>query len=151
MTTKRLTLVDGSSNLKFELPSTAVKRFVVAGELVDDPPGELQKLLAEHEKEERVVMRQLVHEFAQRFCESHGLKIIFTDAAADRLVALALEQSRPVRDMCAEKFKDFQFGLRLIAQNTGRKEFTIDVDAVETPDKVLSDWVVASYRRSDAG
>src|SRR5207247_22570 len=133
-------------DLKFELPSTAVKRFVVIRDLVDDPPAELQKLLAEHEKEERVVMRQLVHEFAQRFCESHGLKIIFTDAAADRLVSSALEQSRPVRDLCAEKFKDFQFGLRLIAQNTGRKEFTIDADVVEAPDKVLRDWVVGSYR-----
>ena len=133
-------------DLKFELPSTTVKRFVVTGELVENPPAELQKLLAEHEKEEQVVMRQLLHEFARRFHESHGLKIWFTDAAADRLVALALEQSKPIRDLCAEKFKDFQFGLKLIAQNTGRKEFAIDADAVETPDKVLSDWVVASYR-----
>jgi len=133
-------------DLKFELPSTAVKRFVVTRELVDDPPAELEKLLAEHEKEERVVMRQLVHEFAQRFQESHGLKIVFTDAAADALVSLALEQSRPIRDLCAEKFKDFQFGLKLIAQNTGRKEFTIDADAVAAPDQVLSDWVVSSYR-----
>jgi len=133
-------------DLKFELPSTAVKRFVVARELVDNPPAELEKLLAEHEKEERVVMRQLVHEFAQRFQESHGLQIAFSAAAADRLVAQALEQSKPVRDLCAERFKDFQFGLKLIAQNTGRKEFTIDADAVEAPDKVLSEWVVASYR-----
>src|SRR5438874_5709880 len=133
-------------DLKFELPSTAVKRFVVTRELVDDPPAELQKLLAEHEKEERFVMRQLVQEFAQRFRESHGFKISFTEAAGDRLVALALEQAKPVRDMCAEKFKDFQFGLKLIAQNTGRKEFTIDADVVEAPDKVLSDWVVGSYR-----
>ncbi|PYL01844.1 MAG: ATP-dependent protease [Verrucomicrobia bacterium] len=133
-------------DLKFELPSTAVKRFVVTRELVDNPPAELEKLLAEHEKEERVVMRQLVHEFAQRFCESHGLKMVFTDAAADALVSQALEQSRPIRDLCAEKFKDFQFGLKLIAQNTGRTEFTVDVDAVRAPDQVLSDWVVASYR-----
>ena len=133
-------------DLKFELPSTTVKRFVVTRELVDNPAAELQKLLAEHEKEEHVVMRQLLQEFARRFHESHGLKIWFTDAAADRLVAQALEQSKPIRDLCAEKFKDFQFGLKLIAQNTGRKEFAIDADAVETPDKVLSDWVVASYR-----
>src|SRR5437867_3486533 len=133
-------------DLKFELPSTAVKRFVVTRELVDHPAAELQKLLAEHEKQEHVVMRQLLQEFARRFHESHGLKIWFTDAAADRLVAQALEQSKPIRDLCAEKFKDFQFGLKLIAQNTGRKEFAIDADAVETPDKVLSDWVVASYR-----
>ena len=123
-----------------------MKRFVVTRELVDNPAAELQKLLAEHEKQEHVVMRQLLQEFARRFHESHGLKIWFTDAAADRLVAQALEQSKPIRDLCAEKFKDFQFGLKLIAQNTGRKEFAIDADAVETPDKVLSDWVVASYR-----
>ena len=62
------------------------------------------------------------------------------DAAADRLVALALEQSRPVRDLCAEKFKDFQFGLKLIAQNTGQQEFTIDHDAVARSSKSLSSW-----------
>ena len=52
-----------------------------------------------------------------------------------------------MRDLCAEKFKDFQFGLRLISQNTGQREFTLDADAVEAPDKRLSDWVVASYRK----
>src|SRR5438067_8493297 len=62
-------------DLKFDLPSTAVKRFIVTRELVEHPIVELQKLLAAHEKEERVVMRQLVHEFAQRFQETHGLKI----------------------------------------------------------------------------
>jgi hypothetical protein len=34
----------------------------------------------------------------------------------------------------------------LIAQNNGQQEFVIDADAVESPDKVLSDWVVKSYR-----
>jgi endopeptidase Clp ATP-binding regulatory subunit ClpX len=136
--------------LKFELPSTQVKRFVVTRELVDNPAAELKKLLAEHEQEERVVMGQLVHEFGQRFEEAHHLKIHFTEEAAQRLVALALEQSRPVRDLCTEKFKDYQFGLKLISQNTGQQEFTIDANAVETPDKVLSDWVVASYRNPAA-
>jgi hypothetical protein len=60
-------------------------------------------------------------------------------------VALALEQTVPVRDLCAARFKDFQFGLKLVSQNTGRQEFIIDSDAVEAPDKVLSDWVVQSY------
>ena len=59
---------------------------------------------------------------------------------------MALEQSVPVRDLCAARFKDYQFGLKLIAQNTGQQEFIIDADAVEAPDKVLSDWVVKSYR-----
>jgi ATP-dependent Clp protease ATP-binding subunit ClpX len=134
-------------DLKFELPSTHVKRFVVTRELVDDPKAELRKLLAENEKEERVVVRQLVHEFAARFRESHGLTIQFTEDAAEFLVEESLAQAVSVRDLCASRFKDFQFGLKLIAQNTGTQEFTIDRAAAETPDRVLSDWVVASYRK----
>ena len=134
-------------NFKFELPSTKVKRFVVTGELVDKPEADLEKLLAEHENEERAVVRQLVHDFAERFRENHGLTVRFTDSAADLLVQIAVEQSTPVRDLCATRFKDFQFGLKLISQNTGQKEFVVDRDAVETPDKILSDWVVASYRK----
>ncbi len=133
-------------DFKFELPSTHVKRFVATRELVDNPKAELKKLLAEHSNEERTVTRQLVNEWAVRFEKEHGLALKFTDAAADALVALALDQKQQVRDLCAAKFKDFQFGLKLIAGNTGQKEFTLDVNAVEVPDKVLSEWVVASYR-----
>ncbi|HEY3915061.1 MAG TPA: AAA family ATPase [Verrucomicrobiae bacterium] len=133
-------------DFKFELPSTLVRRFVVTRELVDNPAAELRKLMAEHEQEEKSVARQLVHDFADRFRDAHKLEIKFTDPAADRLVAMALEQTVPIRDLCAARFKDFQFGLKLIWQNTGQKEFVIDADAVETPDKILSEWVVKSYR-----
>ena len=133
-------------DFKFELPSTLVKRFVVTRELVDNPVSELRKLLVEHEKEERIVARQLVHDYATRFKETHKLAIRFTDAAADRLVTMALEQGLAVRDLCATRFKDFQFGLKLIAQNTGQQEFIIDTDAIDAPDKLLSEWVVKSYR-----
>ena len=132
-------------DFKFELPSTNVRRFVVTRDLVDHPAPELQKLLADTQKEERVVARQLVEDFAARFAENHKLVIRFTDAAADRVVALALEQAVPVRDLCAARFKDFQFGLKLVSQNTGLQEFTIDSDAVDAPDKALSEWVVKSY------
>ena len=107
----------------------------------------MKKLLAESAKEERDVMRQLVHEFAARFRETHSLAIKFTDDAAEWLVEHALAQSVSVRDLCSARFKDFQFGLKLIAQNTGQQEFMLDRAAVETPDKVLSDWVVVSYRK----
>src|SRR5438105_2182363 len=134
--------------IKFELPSTPVKRFVVTAELVDDPPADLQKILADPRQEERIVARQLVDEFALRFQENHGLKISFTPEAAEMLATEALEKSQSVRDLCSKRFKDFQFGLKLIAQNSGQQEFVIDTDAVELPDKVLSDWVVASYRKT---
>ena len=78
------------------------------------------------------------------------MTIRFTPEAADLLVTEALEKAQSVRDLCAKRFKDFHFGLKLIAQNSGQKEFEIDKAAVEAPDKVLSDWVVASYRKGEA-
>jgi hypothetical protein len=106
----------------------------------------LQKILADPGREERLVARQLVDEFARRFREAHGMTLSFTPAAADKLVAEALEKSMSVRELCAQRFKDFHFGLKLIAQNCGQTEFVLDSDAVEAPDKIVSQWVVSSYR-----
>jgi len=133
-------------DFKFELPSTIVKQVVITRELVDNPASILKTLLAEQAKQEREVMKHVVHEFAQRFRDSFGLTLNFTDDAAEHLVSLALAQNKTVRDLCAEKFKDFQFGLKLLAQNTSRQEFTIDRAVVDAPEKALSDWVVSSYR-----
>jgi endopeptidase Clp ATP-binding regulatory subunit ClpX len=135
--------------IKFELPSTFVKRFNVTADLVNDPVAELRKLLADPKQEERLVARQLVDEFARRFQENHGMKIGFTESAAEMLVNEALDKNQSMRDLCAKRFKDFHFGLKLISQNSGQVEFVIDRDAVELPDKVLSDWVVASYRQTN--
>jgi endopeptidase Clp ATP-binding regulatory subunit ClpX len=137
-------------DFKFELPSTSVRRFVVSANLVNDPAAELQKVLAEHEKEEQVVIRQLVRDFTQRFQEQYKLALVLTDAATERLVSLAVEKKTPVREVCAERFKDFQFGLKLIAQNTGQSEFVIDAETIDAPGKALSDWVVKSYRAEGA-
>ncbi len=132
--------------LKFELPSTPVRQFTVTRELVDDPGAALRQLVAERAKEERGVLAGLVGEFASRFAEQHGLKLSFAPAAVDWLVEESGRSSRSIRDLCAVRFKDFQFGLRLIEQNTGRKEFEIDEATVRDPEKRLSEWVVASYR-----
>ena len=133
-------------DFKYELPSTAVKRFVVTSALVDDPRVELEKLLKQHEREARSVLRQLVHDFGNKFEESHGLRIRFSDSAADIIAMEALSAQLPVREVCAAKFKDFQFGLKLINQNNGQKEFEIEDATAARPNEILSDWVVKSYR-----
>jgi ATP-dependent Clp protease ATP-binding subunit ClpX len=135
-------------DIKFELPSTQVKRFVVTRDLVEDPANELKKILLDPNQEERIVARQLVEEFARRFQENHGLTIRFTEPATELLVNEALDRSKSVRDLCAERLKDFHFGLNLIAQNSGQREFVIDPDVLKAPEKVLSEWVVSSYRQA---
>src|SRR6184192_573110 len=97
-------------DIKFELPSTNVRRFVVTPELVDNPLAELKKILSDPKQEERIVARQVVEEFARRFDECHGIRLKFTEPAAELLVNEALERNESVRDLCDNRFKDFQFG-----------------------------------------
>ena len=59
-------------------------------------------------------------------------------AAAQKLADEALERKISVRDLCAAKFKDFQFGLKLISTNSGRQEFEIDAAAVQGAVKEMS-------------
>ena len=47
--------------------------------------------------------------------------------------------------LCEHLFKDYQFGLSLIQKNTGQKQFVLSADAVDEPDKFLSQLVVQSY------
>jgi ATP-dependent protease Clp ATPase subunit len=94
--------------IKFELPSTNVKRFVVTRELVDNPIAELKRILGDPQREERIVAGQLVQEFARRFQEAHGMQLRFTEAATDLLVQEAVEKGQ-LRDLCAARFKDYQF------------------------------------------
>lgn len=135
---------------KFELPSTSVRRFTVSREVVDHPAAALAKLLAESTNEVRTGLRPEIAQFADHFAKEHGLRLRFTDAAADRLVSLAVGSGRGAIDLCRERFKDFQFGLKLIAANTGRQEFVIDAAVVDDPERTLSDWVVASYHQGNA-
>jgi endopeptidase Clp ATP-binding regulatory subunit ClpX len=133
-------------HIKFDLPSTNVRRFLVTRALVDHPQRELAAMIADPRQEQRLLGIKLVEEFAHRFQESHGLKITFTPAGAARICEAALDAGKSVRDICAERFKDFHFGLKLIARNSGQKEFVIDEHAADAPDEALSDWVVGCYR-----
>jgi ATP-dependent Clp protease ATP-binding subunit ClpX len=137
-------------NFKYELPSSDVKRFEVTREVVDCPAAELKKLLADQSQKEREVAGKILDEFVSRFEESHGIEIVLEECGRRCLIDDSLTEGIPIRDLWLERFKDYQFGLKLIAQNTGQKKFIIDEVAARDPDKRLSDWVVASYREKEA-
>ncbi|HYJ06670.1 MAG TPA: hypothetical protein VEX43_16160, partial [Chthoniobacterales bacterium] len=48
-------------------------------------------------------------------------------------------------DLCAHLFKDYQFGLSLIQKNSGQKTFVLGREAIDAPDKFLSDLVLQSH------
>ncbi len=133
-------------DFKFHLPSSNIHSFVVTAELVNNPAQELEKLLADPDYEPRVVTRLLADQWAERFGRKHDLKIRFEPDAAEAVVERSLAARRPVRDVCDELFKDYEFGLKLVGKNSGRNEFVLTRIAVENPERFISEMVVASYR-----
>ncbi|HRQ88000.1 MAG TPA: AAA family ATPase [Bacteroidia bacterium] len=132
-------------HFKFELPGTSVAELRITEELVADPAAALSAILAGAAPvgDPRIVAE--VAAFRRKFEAEHGVRLAF-EAAVARLTVLAEESGRSVPDLCAEKFRDFHFGLQLIRKNTGQTTFPVTVEAIDDPDKYLSNLVVASYR-----
>ena len=133
-------------DFKFELPGSGVTSFTVTRELIQNPAMALAELLQAGHAEREKAQRGIVAEFCERFTSEHGVKITFEDDAIERILDRAAEETLGVREFCERAFKDYQFGLTLIKRNSGRIEFSIPARAVDNPDGVLSEWVVASYR-----
>ncbi|MGA7214672.1 MAG: AAA family ATPase [Terrimicrobiaceae bacterium] len=138
-------------DFKFELPGSGVSSFTVTQDLIAQPAEALAELLRAGHAEREKAQRAIVAEFSERFSTEHGVRIAFESEAVDRILGRAAEENLGVREFCERAFKDYQFGLTLIKRNSGRIEFTIPSRAVDNPDGVLSEWVVASYRNAPEG
>jgi ATP-dependent Clp protease ATP-binding subunit ClpX len=133
-------------DFKFELPGSGVASFTVTPGLIAHPAEALTDLLHAGHAEREKAQRGIVAEFSERFSTEHGVRIFFESEAVERILSRAAEENLGVREFCERAFKDYQFGLTLIRRNSGRIEFAIPARAVDNPDGVLSEWVVASYR-----
>jgi ATP-dependent Clp protease ATP-binding subunit ClpX len=130
---------------KYYLAGSGLSQLRVTAELVREPKRVLDRLMAEGEKEETKMLEDAARQFAARFGKEHGLEIVFDDAAMRRLVERAQTERMNMNDLCAHLFKDYQFGLSLVKKNTGRSNFVLGAEAVEDPDRCLSELVVQSY------
>jgi len=130
---------------KYHLAGSGLTQLRVSEELVREPKLVLDRLMEEGHKEEEAALERKAHLFAEQFEQEHGLQIKFDDAAVARLTERAQAERMKMSDLCAHLFKDYQFGLNLIRKNTGQKSFILTREAVDTPDKFLSDLVVQSH------
>lgn len=133
-------------HFKFELPGTTLTELNISGELVEDPSRALEALLAGAGSvgDSRVISELAA--FRRKFEEDHGVRLTFDNHAVARVAEISSERGQSVLQLCEEKFRDFQFGLQLIRKNTGQKTFPVTADAVDDPDRYLSNLVVTSYR-----
>lgn len=138
-------LADELRDYKFELPGTSVSELKIDRDLLENREAHLEKYREEGLKMDVAKVRDEVDLFAREFSERHKVTIEFADDAVAKLAEQSTEQGRSVLQICKDKFKDFQFGLKLVQRNTGRKEFVLGKEAMVDADKFLSDLVVQSY------
>src|SRR5207245_2978445 len=105
----------------------------------------LDRLMAESHEHTVKALDVSAHQFADKFKKEYGLEVMFDDSALRRLVERAQTERMMMAELCAHLFKDYQFGLSLIQKNSGQKKFVLNAEAVDAPDKFLSDLVVRSY------
>ena len=130
---------------KYFLAGSGLTQLRVTTELVREPKRVLDRLLAEGERQEIAVLEGEARDFAGRFQSAHGLELCFDESALHRLAERAHTERMSMTDLCAHLFKDYQFGLNLVAKNNGRTSFALDAAAIDAPDKFLSDLVVGSH------
>ena len=130
---------------KYYLAGSGLSQLRVTATLVRDPKHVLDRLMVEGHKLEAKMLEAGARQFAEKFSSQHGLEIVLDESAVRRLVERAQTERMTMSDLCGHLFKDYQFGLNLIKKNTGQARFAINADAVDAPDKFLSELVVQSY------
>jgi ATP-dependent Clp protease ATP-binding subunit ClpX len=126
---------------KFYLPSTEIKAFTVTREIILNPNEQLQVLLAQHKKIYVHKKAHMVKKFAEDFFHSHGIKLNFTTEAINHIC----ESELSPYEACTKIFDGFEYGLKLIQQNSGQKVFPLDIATVKNAQSILEEWVRDSY------
>src|SRR5213082_1561531 len=124
---------------KYYLAGSGLSQLRVTAELVREPKRVLDRLMAEGEKQEAKMLEAAARQFTEAFGKEHGVEIVFDDSALRRLVERAQTERMNMNDLCAHLFKDYQFGLSLVKKNTGQTKFVLNGEAVDAPDRRLSE------------
>ena len=135
-------------DFKFELPSLGLPELRVDAALVNDPGTALAACREQAQVFHADVRSAEVQAFADAFKRAHGLELIFTVEAVRALIERVEREGSSVESLCARLFKDYPFGLQLVARNSGSNSFTLDRSAVDDADGHLSELVARSYRET---
>lgn len=138
-------------DFKFELPGTSVTELRIDADLIDRREARLEEYRTLGKRVDVEKARSELETFCRGFQDEFGVELVFSAEALAKLAGEAAEQGRSLLQLCGQRFRDVQFGLKLIQKNTGRTRFEFGVDSVDDPDKYLSDLVVQSYRGGAGG
>jgi hypothetical protein len=96
--------------------------------------------------EEIKAIHRAAVDFARRFSNRNDVEISFSEDAIDRLVEKTWATGQDPSEYLKKSFQNYEHGLRLIKEKTGRKKFPVSAEGMEKPDQFLNQWIQECYR-----
>jgi ATP-dependent Clp protease ATP-binding subunit ClpX len=84
------------------------------------------------------------------FCETHDLNVTLADDAIDVVVRQMNASQTGLRNFYKRLTSDFEDGLRLIRDRTGKNTFVITTEALDNPEAFLNNLVRKMYKEDGA-
>jgi endopeptidase Clp ATP-binding regulatory subunit ClpX len=97
--------------------------------------------------EEVVEIQRQIDRFVKDFARRLGISITFKDEAIDRITEIILDEEAKGAALLSRLSKDYEYGLELIRDKTGQKEFVMPEEAVDDPEGYLNRMIREIYSR----
>ncbi|MGB7575096.1 MAG: AAA family ATPase [Thermodesulfobacteriota bacterium] len=97
--------------------------------------------------EEAVEIQRQVEEFEMNFKRRNGINLQFNEEAIDRISEMILNEDGKAAAIFSRLSRDYEYGLELISDKTGQKEFIITREAVDNSEGYLDRTIREIYRR----
>jgi ATP-dependent protease HslVU (ClpYQ) ATPase subunit len=133
-------------DFKFELPSAGVKKLNVSPDTILNPQQTLDSLLAENVDSRSALLEEDIHKFVDTFGRQSEISLEFNKEAVKAVIEICLKENLTVLGFCRDRFRDLEYGITLISNNTGKTNFRITKKFVLNPGQELSKWVAKSFR-----
>ncbi|MDQ5986321.1 MAG: ATP-dependent Clp protease ATP-binding subunit ClpX [Syntrophus sp. SKADARSKE-3] len=120
------------------LPDTRIKLIIRhALEQQTDLEQAIEDIQANH---------QVLHEFTKQFSERNDLDLSFTDEAVDSLTEKVWKEPQEPLDYLKRSLNNYDHGLKLVKEKTGRRQFIITGEGIERPEQFLNSLIQEAYR-----
>ncbi len=101
----------------------------------------------QHVIEEAMNIASLTRIFERKFQARHGISIQFAEPAVDLIIDKVLSEKTSVEALLENLFNNYEHGLKLVRQKTGKISFVFPREAVENPQHYLNNLIKKSYQQ----
>ncbi len=96
--------------------------------------------------EEFLAIHQAVQDFTKSFAGRNDFRLEFDEEAVERLVEKVWEEKVDPVLFLRQSFQNYEHGLKLVWEKTGKREFSVPADGIDNPETYLNRLIRESYK-----